>query len=168
MFPPAGQPDIVRAYQKDAYYKTLLQDLLKEWAELALESRTRSWFLHVIKHISSATYLFSAGALSSRSIGEEYCDILQVTDKGNPISKGTKFLYAIAAGLGPLLLLKIGRIRDPSLDFRIFQMFSYVSFLWNKGIDFIDATEHMRKWFQRFHLALFYLYGMYFDLVLKL
>ncbi|KAI9882843.1 MAG: MutS protein msh4 [Watsoniomyces obsoletus] len=79
-FPFATAPDIVRSTQKDAYFQGVVHDRLSDILRQVYGAR----FLHnhatAMRTWSDSLYLGLTTLLGNRTLGEEYCDLLQVED----------------------------------------------------------------------------------------
>ncbi|ORX95187.1 hypothetical protein K493DRAFT_260700 [Basidiobolus meristosporus CBS 931.73] len=77
--PPGAQPDIIRANQKDVYYEKVLEEkvvgVFQDW----LGTRRQLQYQNELNLASKLVYLSLTTLLGSQTLGEEYCDILQVT-----------------------------------------------------------------------------------------
>lgn len=79
-YPFATSPDIIRSHQKDAFFQSLLHDHLSE----ALRSLRGARFIHLFgtetRAAADVLYLALTTLIGNRTLGEEYCDIVQVED----------------------------------------------------------------------------------------
>lgn len=79
-FPFAASPDILRTHEKDAY----LTNTLSVQASSILRSLLGARFTHrhseTINHLTELLYLCLTTLLGNRTLGEEYCDVIQVED----------------------------------------------------------------------------------------
>lgn len=84
-FPRAAQPEIVRAFQKDVYYRDLLQNQLKD----VIRSLFGTRFLHsrteLIGLIGSLTYYSLSSLGGSQTLGEEYVNAMMTESKNGKI-----------------------------------------------------------------------------------
>ncbi|OAJ43098.1 hypothetical protein BDEG_26481 [Batrachochytrium dendrobatidis JEL423] len=77
-FPFASPPDIIRATQKDLYYLYQLQSTLNEIIASLWGSRFQNKLSHEIQLTSQALYYGLTTVAGTQTLGEEYCDIVQV------------------------------------------------------------------------------------------
>jgi len=78
MLAAAGQPDIIRALQKDDYHVSVFQEQCRDLVSNLFGRRGDRW-CDEVSVLASVAY-FSFTTLTGRStLGEEYCDIRQVT-----------------------------------------------------------------------------------------
>ncbi|KAI9319268.1 Pex12 amino terminal region-domain-containing protein [Dichotomocladium elegans] len=77
-FPSGAQPDIIRANQKDVYYLTLLQEQMSAVCQLFLGSRFQHQWQKEIHTFSDFCYYGLTTLLGTQTLGEEYCDLVQV------------------------------------------------------------------------------------------
>jgi peroxin-10 len=79
-YPFAASPDILRAHEKDAY----LTNTLSVQASSILRSLFGARFAHrhsdSISHLTELLYLCLTTLVGNRTLGEEYCDVIQVED----------------------------------------------------------------------------------------
>ncbi|KAI9728973.1 MAG: peroxisome biogenesis factor 10 [Chrysothrix sp. TS-e1954] len=79
-YPFAASPDIIRSNQKDAYF----QAVLLEHVSNALRNVYGARFLHTyaggIRTLADLLYLGLTTLIGNRTLGEEYCDVVQVHD----------------------------------------------------------------------------------------
>ena len=79
-YPFAPAPDILRTHQKDAY----ITGTLSTQASTIIRSLLGARFAHrhstTTAHLTELLYLCLTTLLGNRTIGEEYCDVLQVED----------------------------------------------------------------------------------------
>ncbi|KAG0314066.1 peroxisome biogenesis factor 10 [Dissophora globulifera] len=76
--PSASQPDIIRANQKDTYYQQILKDQVKDAVRETLGSRTQHKYQTEIEVFSDLCYYSLTTLLGTQTLGEEYCDIMQI------------------------------------------------------------------------------------------
>ncbi|KAJ2848229.1 peroxisome biogenesis factor 10 [Coemansia brasiliensis] len=99
MFPFAGQPDIVRSTQKDAFYE---QRLLTQVSDLVQEiwgTRTYSTQEGKIATLTSLAYHGLTTLMGAPTLGEEYCGILQTHGELYP-SLGRRVLMVLLHSAG--------------------------------------------------------------------
>lgn len=79
-FPFAPAPDVLRTHQKDAYFT----DRLSTQASTIIRSLLGARFAHrhstTTAHLTELLYLCLTTLLGNRTLGEEYCDVVQVED----------------------------------------------------------------------------------------
>jgi peroxin-10 len=79
-FPFAPAPDILRTHQKDAY----ITGILSTQASTIIRSLLGARFAHrhatTTTHLTELLYLCLTTLLGNRTLGEEYCDVLQIED----------------------------------------------------------------------------------------
>eukprot|EP01122_Echinamoeba_exundans_P013378 TRINITY_DN5837_c0_g2_i1.p1 TRINITY_DN5837_c0_g2~~TRINITY_DN5837_c0_g2_i1.p1 ORF type:complete len:355 (-),score=39.81 TRINITY_DN5837_c0_g2_i1:147-1172(-) len=77
-FPFAPQPDIVRASQKDEYYKKLLYDKYFDLVRYYLGPREALTVQDETKLASDLSYYGLTTLVGRQTLGEEYCDLMQI------------------------------------------------------------------------------------------
>src|SRR5947207_15478783 len=79
-FPFAPAPDILRTHQKDAY----ITGTISTQASTIIRSLLGARFAHrhsaATAHLTELLYLCLTTLLGNRTLGEEYCDVVQVQD----------------------------------------------------------------------------------------
>src|SRR5436305_9023303 len=79
-YPFASAPDIIRSHQKDAYFQgVLLQRLSDILRQLKGARFVHNWTSEA-QTFSDLLYLGLTTFAGNRTLGEEYCDIVQVED----------------------------------------------------------------------------------------
>ncbi|KAJ2769079.1 peroxisome biogenesis factor 10 [Coemansia nantahalensis] len=112
LFPSAGQPDIVRAAQKDLFYQ---QRLLAQVAELVQQvGGTRLYASHqsAVDTAARAVYYGLTTLAGAQTLGEEYCGILQIDPHRLYPSLGRRLLLVLlqaGSALGPAAVLAAAR-----------------------------------------------------------
>ncbi|KAF9916924.1 peroxisome biogenesis factor 10 [Lobosporangium transversale] len=76
--PSASQPDIIRANQKDAYYQQILKDQVKDAFREIFGNRTQHKYQTEVEVFSDLCYYSLTTLLGTQTLGEEYCDIMQI------------------------------------------------------------------------------------------
>ena len=79
-FPFASSPDVLRTYQKDAYMTSALSVQVSSILRPLLGARFAHRHSVATTHLTELLYLCLTTLLANRTLGEEYCDVLQVED----------------------------------------------------------------------------------------
>ncbi|KAK5108242.1 hypothetical protein LTR62_008626 [Meristemomyces frigidus] len=79
-YPWAAAPDIIRANQKDAYFQSVLLTHLAGVIRSLYGARTAHKWTSEARTITELLYLGLTTFVGNRTLGEEYCDIVQVED----------------------------------------------------------------------------------------
>ncbi|KAK1981426.1 Pex12 amino terminal region-domain-containing protein, partial [Colletotrichum cereale] len=77
-YPYASAPDIIRAHQKDAYYKGHLSNTLTSLHRLLLGARSAHASAPLHRLVADTLYLGLTTLPGNRTLGEEYCDLVQL------------------------------------------------------------------------------------------
>ncbi|KAF9879197.1 peroxisome assembly protein 10 [Colletotrichum karsti] len=77
-YPYASAPDIIRAHQKDAYYKGHLSNTLTSLHRLLLGARSAHSATSLHRLLADTLYLSLTTLPGNRTLGEEYCDLVQL------------------------------------------------------------------------------------------
>jgi len=80
LFPLAASPDMVRAVQKDESCLYSLSDMLREASTEVLGSMTTHRWSAEIEMLARAAYYGATSLQGKQTLGEEYCDLMQVTE----------------------------------------------------------------------------------------
>ncbi|KAL0490467.1 peroxin [Acrasis kona] len=152
-FPLAGQPDIVRAYQKDEYYQSLMFDQARELFQWFLGSGRVIRLETELKTLTETIYYILTTLINKPTLGEEYCDILQVVT--DPQQQSPSFIRRSI-----LILLKT---TSPYLFERIMLLYLRKS---NRDVsqENVEKMRNLAQFLIRFNLALFYMSGLYLEL----
>ncbi|ODQ65444.1 hypothetical protein NADFUDRAFT_52036 [Nadsonia fulvescens var. elongata DSM 6958] len=169
LFPFAGAPEIIRANQKDVYVENVLTDKLFT----VLREFTNVRFVHThsteIATLSKLLYLGLTTAIGTKTLGEEYTDILFVTKDGRErpglprragyILSNTLLPYIINKQFTKIKAKLTSFLRNQSLSARNNYLKVIASFL-AKGIESISSFETLLT----INLTIFYFYGSYYQL----
>ena len=79
-YPFASSPDIIRAHQKDAYFQGVLLDHLSTILRSLYGARFAHSYTSEARTFTELLYLGLTTFVGNRTLGEEYCDIVQVED----------------------------------------------------------------------------------------
>lgn len=77
-FPFATAPDIIRAHQKDAYFQGVLTTHVVDLHRRLLGARSSHAWANESRTAADLLYLCLTTLLGNRTLGEEYCDLIQV------------------------------------------------------------------------------------------
>lgn len=107
-YPFASSPDIIRSHQKDAYFQGVLLEQLSAILRKVYGARFSHTHVSEIRSFSDLLYLGLTTGIGNRTLGEEYCDIIQVEDDslGLP-SVYRRAGYILTTVLAPYGLLRI-------------------------------------------------------------
>ncbi|CAI6001729.1 unnamed protein product [Closterium sp. NIES-64] len=82
-FPPAAQPEVMRAAEKDELYAASLGDMCHDAIASQLGHRVAGQWGGPIRVAARCLYYLVTTGAGSRTLGEEYCDIVQVSGAYN-------------------------------------------------------------------------------------
>ena len=77
-FPFAPSPDVLRTHQKDAYLTSTMAVELSSIMRALLGARRAHQYSSTTSHLAELIYLCVTTLLGNRTLGEEYCDVIQV------------------------------------------------------------------------------------------
>ncbi len=79
-YPYATAPDIIRAHQKDAYFQGILTNQLSDLHRRLSGARSAHAWAAETRTFADILYLSLTTLIGNRTLGEEYCDLIQVED----------------------------------------------------------------------------------------
>lgn len=79
-YPFAPSPDILRTHQKDAYITGTISTEASTILRALLGARFAHNYSETTSHLSELLYLCITTLLGNRTLGEEYCDVVQVEE----------------------------------------------------------------------------------------
>ncbi|KAH9909020.1 Pex12 amino terminal region-domain-containing protein [Xylariomycetidae sp. FL2044] len=119
-YPYAFAPDIIRAHQKDAYFQGLLTNQVTDLHRRLLGARSAHAWAPESKTIADLLYLCLTTLLGNRTLGEEYCGLVQVESAGPASASRLPALPRRAAYIAASILLPYGLSKIlPSIRARI-------------------------------------------------
>jgi peroxin-10 len=80
-YPFAASPDIIRSHQKDAYFQAVLLEQLSDIVRNLKGVRFSHNYIPELKAAADVFYLGLTTLVGNRTLGEEYCDIVQVEEE---------------------------------------------------------------------------------------
>lgn len=178
-YPFAAAPDIVRAHQKDAYFTGHLANTITDLHRRIFGARASHAAAPELRSLASLTYFCLTTLPGNRTLGEEYCDLVQVDDSENGKMPSLQSRAAYIAGsiLAPYLvsralpslrsrLRKLVDRRIESLkqqgkeEGREARLWDYVS----RHLSSLTSAAPV----QAITLALFYFNGTYYELTKRM
>ncbi|KAJ5120402.1 Zinc finger RING-type [Penicillium bovifimosum] len=107
-YPFATSPDIIRSHEKDVY----LTGTLIQQSQGIVRALRGARFAHThsdaIKHLTELLYFTLTTAIGNRTLGEEYCDLVQLEDDTLQLpSIGRRVGYILSSILVPWALQRI-------------------------------------------------------------
>jgi len=107
-YPFATSPDIIRSHQKDAFYQSFLFDHLADIVRDVRGARFIHLFGNETRAAADLLYLALTTFVGNRTLGEEYCDIVQVEDDtGRLPDVKARAGYIFTSVLFPYMLSRI-------------------------------------------------------------
>lgn len=79
-YPFAAAPDIIRSDQKDAYFQGIILNHLSNLLRKTYGARFLHTYTSEAHTVSDLLYLALTTLIGNRTLGEEYCDIVQIED----------------------------------------------------------------------------------------
>ncbi|ORX47403.1 hypothetical protein DM01DRAFT_1339034 [Hesseltinella vesiculosa] len=165
--PFGAQPDIIRANQKDVYYQSILQEQMSTVCQQFLGSRRQHQWQKEINTLSDFCYYGLTTLLGTQTLGEEYCDLVQVSQSTQVfpgvlrrlvlVFSHTLLPYIYVRGVAEIK--KRGQRRpEPTLKDQTVQdqVYAFVKHTLPTWQDVV--LKHLRP----VHLAIFYFFGAYY------
>ncbi|CAI5471511.1 unnamed protein product [Closterium sp. Yama58-4] len=151
-FPPAAQPEVMRAAEKDELYAASLGDMCHDAIGSQLGHRVAGQWGGPIRVAARCLYYLVTTGAGSRTLGEEYCDIVQVSGSYNlPPTPARRLSLVLLHSLLPAVAAH--RLRE-----RVREMGRRALVVWAglaaRGGDVLMLLG-------RAHLLLFYWHGAY-------
>lgn len=107
-YPFATSPDVIRSHQKDAYFSSVLLEQLSTLLRKVKGARYAHTYTSETRVFSELLYLGLTTLIGNRTLGEEYCDIVQVEgESGRLPALGRRAAYILSCILGPYVLGRI-------------------------------------------------------------
>jgi len=107
-YPYATSPDIIRAHQKDAYFSGVLLDQVSTLLRKIKGARYAHTYSSETRVLGELLYLGLTTLIGNRTLGEEYCDIIQTEgENGRLPALGRRAGYILSCILGPYLLGRV-------------------------------------------------------------
>ncbi|OTA99550.1 hypothetical protein M426DRAFT_325019 [Hypoxylon sp. CI-4A] len=107
-YPYAYAPDIIRAHQKDAYFQGLLSHQLTDLHRHLLGARSAHAWTAESRTFADLLYLCLTTLLGNRTLGEEYCGLVQVeSDSGALPAISKRAVYIAGSILAPYGLTRV-------------------------------------------------------------
>ncbi|GMG29141.1 unnamed protein product [Ambrosiozyma monospora] len=166
--PFAVAPTIVRANQKDTYFETLLNkkltNLLSECSSSMAQQRPLQTYKEEIKSISTFLYLALTTLAGSKTLGEEYVDLVYVNKTGRRIAKWkSKVGFVLSFTIVPYLIKKLIKILKKNMgnDNCTITRTDHWSTKLKKII--LNVSSFNLLDLANLHLALFYFFGEYYQ-----
>ncbi|KAH9996935.1 Pex12 amino terminal region-domain-containing protein [Xylariaceae sp. FL0662B] len=193
-YPFAFAPDIIRAHQKDAYFQGVLTNQLTDLHRRLLGARSAHTWGAESRTIADLLYLCLTTLLGNRTLGEEYCGLVQVeSGTGALPALSRRAAYIAGSILAPYGLAKVLPAVRARIRARLQRNLAHATSTTKGGDE--DPTrrkqqqqQHQRKWSYRLQsyllanlgtltspapvhalsLALFYFTGSYYSLAKRL
>ncbi|KAJ9074205.1 peroxisome biogenesis factor 10 [Entomophthora muscae] len=169
-FPSAAQPDVIRANQKDVYYRSNLETQLSDIFRMFLGNRLQLDYSKEITAVSDILYLGLTGIIGDTTLGEEYCEIVQLDRSKRMLPTASKRFFIAFLQIGAPYLFTEGmtflkrklkmmliqdKISDPNVRLLADSLSSEV----------IPRTQKIvNEYILPIHLAIFYFTGAYYHL----
>lgn len=179
-YPYAFAPDIIRSHQKDAYFQGVLTNQFTDLHRRLLGARSAHAWAAESKTIADLLYLCLTTFIGNRTLGEEYCNIVQVEGRTGALpALSRRAAYIAGSILLPYTLSRIlprlraklrlrlerslARMRmqgQKKLDSWNFKIQSYI----HDHLSTITSPEPIYA----LSLALFYFSGSYYEIAKRL
>ncbi|KAH6567356.1 hypothetical protein BASA62_006180 [Batrachochytrium salamandrivorans] len=162
--PAASPPDIIRATQKDTFYMYQLQTAIADIIGDIWGSRSQSKYTSEVRLASEALYygLTMLSGAGPQTLGEEYCDMLQVTDRVPALFK-RRFIFLLLQVLGPYIMERaIQRLKKSETDGSLRQISPSMK------RTLVRLGKAITGPMASLHMASFYIFGTYYQVAKRL
>ncbi|KAJ5997744.1 hypothetical protein N7499_005860 [Penicillium canescens] len=107
-YPFATSPDVIRSHEKDAFLTSSLVQQSQGIVRALRGARFAHTYSDAIKHLTELLYFSLTTAIGNRTLGEEYCDLVQLEDDTLQLpSIGRRVGYILSSILVPWTLQRI-------------------------------------------------------------
>ncbi|KAL9616244.1 MAG: hypothetical protein Q9160_008870 [Pyrenula sp. 1 TL-2023] len=107
-YPFASSPDVLRTHEKDAFITSTLSSQSSEILRALFGVRTAHQYSSAISHLTELLYLSLTTLIGNRTLGEEYCDVVQVEDDTlKLVSLARRVGYVASVVLTPWTLSRV-------------------------------------------------------------
>lgn len=163
---PSGAPELVRSNQKDRFYTDHINSLLSDISRQFLPLRLWLRWQREIQLLAELGYYALTTVIGNQTLGEEYCNIIQVGTTVGGQYKAPGFIRRVLAiiiqtigvyGIEKLLELLYKRIRERNLGSLRLSEEEYDTL--EKIVGFV---EDVFTGVSQLHLAFFYIYGFFY------
>ncbi|GAN02866.1 peroxisome biosynthesis protein [Mucor ambiguus] len=169
-FPYGAQPDIIRANQKDVYYQSILQEQMTRVAQQFLGARRQHVWQKEINTISDICYYGLTTLLGTQTLGEEYCDIVQINHY-NQTYPGLvrRFLLVFTQAVLPYIYTRgAAELKKRSRVQQQVDIDTSTQSLQQRTLGFLkqhlsQIQDFVVKNVRPVHLAIFYFFGAYYN-----
>ncbi|KAI8375720.1 Pex12 amino terminal region-domain-containing protein [Choanephora cucurbitarum] len=160
-FPFAAQPDIIRANQKDVYYQSILQEQMTRVAQQFLGARRQHALQKEIIAFSDLCYHGLTTLLGTQTLGEEYCDIVQINQYTHTYPNiMRRFILVFSKTLLPYIYTRtIAELKKRSRQGQV-EKSRWLQLI---KLHIQSVQEFFVKHVRPAHLALFYFFGAYYS-----
>lgn len=103
-FPPAAQPEIMRAAEKDDQYASYVHEACRDAFRHLFGTRVVVTYQNEIKLLGQTLYYLMTTGAGQQTLGEEYCDISQVANSyGLPPTPARRVVFILYQTVVPYL-----------------------------------------------------------------
>ncbi|KAL4881395.1 Pex12 amino terminal region-domain-containing protein [Aspergillus karnatakaensis] len=107
-YPFATSPDIIRSHEKDAFLTASLANQAQSIVRTLRGARYAHTYSEAIKHLTELLYFSLTTFIGNRTLGEEYCDLVQLEDDTLQLpSISRRVGYVLSSILVPWTLQRI-------------------------------------------------------------
>ena len=159
---PAGAPELVRSSQKDRFYTGYLNSLLSDAARQFLPLRRWIQYQRELQLLAEVAYYGLTTVYGNQTLGEEYCNIVQVSSGAAP-SIARRTWAVLVQALGPYVFEKLLEHVQWKLTTRSFSQHLSVE-AYERLIKIVGFCEEMVSTLHKMHLAAFYFQGIFYQL----
>jgi len=167
-FPFAEQPDIIRAAQKDEFYQRVFNTQAYEITIQSLGPRTASKYKDELQLLSDVIYFGVSSLLGQQTLGEEYCDIMQIKEtRLTSLFFSERFLLLVWQVIVPYALNKLIHrlelLTQPQLEFHSDTRWRLPEENRATLEKYLPTIITCIDTVKRIHMAVFYFSGVFYD-----
>lgn len=177
-YPFASAPDIIRAHQKDAYFTGHLTSTLSDLHRRLLGARATHALGPELRTLAGLLYYALTTLPGNRTLGEEYCDLVQIDAKDGQLPHvrtraayiaGSILLPYLVSRILPGLRTRLRRLLDRRLDSlrQEGKAAGREARFWDYILRHLSSVASAAP-VQAVTLALFYFSGTYYELTKRL
>ncbi|XP_062505903.1 peroxisome biogenesis factor 10-like isoform X2 [Corticium candelabrum] len=160
-FSEAGQPELIRSNQKDLLYSGVVKQHVSDTVLALFGSLSWARWQRELAVLSDMLYFGLTTVCGYQTLGEEYCNIVQVDSSGRKIpSLARRLSLVLVSVCSPYIIHKLlNRLErlpsDQSTELALFQRA-------------IPVIRHVISVLHRSHMAAFYLNGVFYHIAKRI
>lgn len=162
--PFAQPPDMLRAARKDLFYSSMLRDKVFDIVSRLLNPRFTVLFQEEIRVFSDIIYYCLTTLRGVQTLGEEYCDMLQVTASQDAVTTKKRLILFVCQIVVPYTINKTIRKLQILQNQATTKDGTMKAVLKNVSKKWLSDIREVVSLVERFHMGVFYIHGSYCSL----